>query len=640
MRVDVKKVLFLGLAKEKETFFQRAQERGIAEFIDKRDVKLREFPVPIQNISQAIKVLRTYPVVEQEETQDWSRLESISKEVLSLHNRLENLLEEQRMLRQEIARVGVFGDFDTADLHALEEEGKRVVQFFAAKHSVVDSLQDYHELVWIAQEHGMDYFVSVASERRQYEGMLEMRIDQPVGTLRHRLSEVGREEKLCEGMLGSLAKYLDFLHQGLIIRLDEHHLEAAQGLVDYGLNEQVFAVEAWVPKDKESELVALAEECNVHCSDIAIEEEDKIPTALSNTGLAKIGEDLVHIYDTPGIGDKDPSAWVLWAFALFFAMILSDGGYGLIFLALSAFLYFKFPEAKGMGRRVMTLSAILSVSCILWGVLTNSFFGMQFDINSPVRKYSLIQHLAEKKASYHLAAQDEVYQEWQAKYPAVASSNTGREFLESVRTESDSGAVSYPALDKFSDNILLELALLVGVLHITLSFLRNIRESLAGLGWIAFMVGAYLFFPSMLSATSLIHFVLGVDKVSGATAGLELLYGGIASAVVIAVIQHRAAGAMEIMNLIQVFSDVLSYLRLYALGLAGGMMSATFNSIGAELSIVAGTLIILIGHTVNIVLSIMGGVIHGLRLNFLEWYHYSFEGGGKLFSPLRRLGAE
>ncbi|MCB1136617.1 MAG: V-type ATP synthase subunit I, partial [Chlamydiia bacterium] len=132
----------------------------------------------------------------------------------------------------------------------------------------------------------------------------------------------------------------------------------------------------------------------------------------------------------------------------------------------------------------------------------------------------------------------------------------------------------------------------------------------------------------------------GVDKTAGAEAGLELLYGGMGSALLLAIIQNKGAGVLEIMNLIQVFADVLSYLRLYALGLAGAMMSATFNQIGAEVSFVAGMLIILIGHTVNIVLSIMGGVIHGLRLNFLEWYHYSFEGGGKLFNPLRRLSAE
>jgi V/A-type H+-transporting ATPase subunit I len=89
------------------------------------------------------------------------------------------------------------------------------------------------------------------------------------------------------------------------------------------------------------------------------------------------------------------------------------------------------------------------------------------------------------------------------------------------------------------------------------------------------------------------------------------------------------------MNMVQIFGDVLSYIRLYALALAGMMVASTFNNLGISVGIIGGIFIILFGHLTNVSLSIMGGVIHGLRLNFLEWYHYSFEGGGRLFNPLR-----
>jgi vacuolar-type H+-ATPase subunit I/STV1 len=99
----------------------------------------------------------------------------------------------------------------------------------------------------------------------------------------------------------------------------------------------------------------------------------------------------------------------------------------------------------------------------------------------------------------------------------------------------------------------------------------------------------------------------------------------------------RSAAINEIANVVQVFSDVLSYLRLYALSLAGAIMANTFNQEGSALGLFMGFIIILIGHTVNLGLSFMGGVIHGLRLNFLEWYHYCFNGGGRLFKPLQKL---
>jgi V/A-type H+-transporting ATPase subunit I len=175
------------------------------------------------------------------------------------------------------------------------------------------------------------------------------------------------------------------------------------------------------------------------------------------------------------------------------------------------------------------------------------------------------------------------------------------------------------------------------VIHVILSFLRYIRRTPAGLGWILFLIGGYLYAPAYLNATSFLHFIFGMDKVKSAEAGYQLLLGGIGLAMGIAIIQYKIFGLLEAMNLIQVFADVLSYLRLYALGLAGGIVSATVNDMAGSVAIVFGLIILVLGHMVNIVLSLMGGVIHGLRLNFIEWYHYSFEGGGKLFEPLKLL---
>ena len=66
-------------------------------------------------------------------------------------------------------------------------------------------------------------------------------------------------------------------------------------------------------------------------------------------------------------------------------------------------------------------------------------------------------------------------------------------------------------------------------------------------------------------------------------------------------------------------------------------MAATFNNISSNLPLVLGIIVLIFGHGINIVLAIMGGVIHGLRLNFIEWYHYSFEGGGHRFKPLSKI---
>ena len=150
------------------------------------------------------------------------------------------------------------------------------------------------------------------------------------------------------------------------------------------------------------------------------------------------------------------------------------------------------------------------------------------------------------------------------------------------------------------------------------------------------MVGGYPYFPSFLDATSLVKFLGWISKPVAYAVGKQMLYTGLALVFIISLLMKKKWGALhELTNAIQVFADVLSYLRIYALALAGMIMASTFNDLGMRAGIFGGFFIILIGHITNLSLTIMSGVIHGLRLNFLEWYHYSFEGGGRLFDPLR-----
>lgn len=188
-----------------------------------------------------------------------------------------------------------------------------------------------------------------------------------------------------------------------------------------------------------------------------------------------------------------------------------------------------------------------------------------------------------------------------------------------------------------TDNILFELALFIGVVHLILSMCRYVRRNWHNIGWVLFLIGAYLYFPYYLKTPSLLNYIGGIDLARGGEIGLELMLVGIGVAWLLAIIRHGWVGVFEVMVLIQVFADTLSYLRLYALGLAGAIVATTINEIASGLPLVIAVLLILVSHFINIILSTMSGVIHGLRLNYLEWYHYSFEGGGKQFQPLKLL---
>lgn len=641
MRSDVKKYLFVGTEDDRSAFFAKAQEEGIIHFIDAKNASIKQIPQDAQDIAKAIKVLRGLPTVDQEEVDHFEITTGTTEQILALKQKLDRLTEEERMVRLEMSRVEPFGDFSLEEIDHIQREGHRIVQFYCAKMGLAETFELPDEVLYVASANGLDYFIALNDQLKQYQHLIEMIIDRPLGVLKKRYQEILDEKHRCESQLKEYAKYNNFLHHALINTLNKHHLQQASNFIQVPIEEgMLFSVEGWVPENKEAVLHQLISEMNVHAEEIANDATDVTPTYLENTGVARIGEDLVHIYDTPSNTDNDPSIWVLVFFALFFSMIIGDGGYGLIMLLVALYIRNKKTKMTKVGKRVLDLVTILSFSVIAWGVLTTSFFGMTIAPDSSLRKVSLMSWLVEKKVEYHVQHHDETYQEWVKTYPQLATESDPTEFLMQAHTTSPNGLVSYDAYNKFADNIMMELALFVGVLHIILSMLRYIRRNPQNIGWVIFLVGAYLYAPIFLGATSIVNFVFGVDKLVEAQNALYMMYGGAILAVVIALFKHKWLGLLEATVVIQIFGDVLSYLRLYALGLSGSLLTATMNEMAASAPFVFGILILVFGHTVNFVLSIMGGVIHGLRLNFLEWYHYCFEGGGKIFNPLRKIDIE
>ena len=104
------------------------------------------------------------------------------------------------------------------------------------------------------------------------------------------------------------------------------------------------------------------------------------------------------------------------------------------------------------------------------------------------------------------------------------------------------GITRYPILSEFRDSIFMEIALLVGILHISLSLLRQVRRSYGGAGWIFAIFGGYLFFPKMLGATTLIHIMNIMPKDTAFEVGQQLMWGGMGCAIILALIQHKWGG--------------------------------------------------------------------------------------------------
>ncbi|HPM33653.1 MAG TPA: hypothetical protein PLE16_03530, partial [Spirochaetota bacterium] len=203
------------------------------------------------------------------------------------------------------------------------------------------------------------------------------------------------------------------------------------------------------------------------------------------------------------------------------------------------------------------------------------------------------------------------------------------------------------SVDKETLDNMMRVSVLIGMVHISLSlFLKTLRlifsersfiVPFANIAWIVAIWTFFFFYGNSFA---------GIE--SGQDIQKYILYccGGVVfltSAGSINPLKIFAGGLLGLYNGVQFFSDVLSYLRIFALGLSGALIAQTFNNIASSMSDLGGIFIALaviisiLGHLLNLGLSIMSAVIHGLRLNYLEYYRWSFDGGGKPYKPLKSL---
>ncbi|MCI5051859.1 MAG: V-type ATP synthase subunit I [Simkaniaceae bacterium] len=631
----VGKYLFYGIQESIDAFFAKAQSEGFIEFINPDGVRSKELPKHISETITAINLLKKLPKSD-EYCGDVVSPNEVVEEVLTLRKTLETLDEEYRLVHLEIAKIQPFGDFSLDDIRELEEMTGRRMHFYTAKHEANRPEDFPQDLILITTDHDLDYFISFSEQKIDHHGLNEVHILQSLSRLKQNLESITANRKHARKKLKSFAVYLGYLRKSLIDELNLFHLHRAKGEVTERLDSILFSIEAWVPKKHLNRLNEMIEGMGIEYEEIAIEEGDSVPTSMDNTGVAAIGEDLVHIYDTPSINDADPSRWVFWSFAVFFAVIIADAGYGFIYLLLGLFLKWRVKKPSMMVKNLINLVLTLATCCIIWGVLISSYFGLNFSPTSTPMEFSLIGFLVEKKAEYHLAHLDGTYREWLKLIPKLEGVTNPAEFVKEGFIIKE-GKREYLVLKSFSDSILLEISLIIGMFHVSLGLLRNLRKHWAGIGWVVAIFGGYLYCPKVLDATTIANFIGIVTPPYSYELGMQMLGVGVGGAIILSFIQNRLGGLGEIVKSIELFADVLSYLRLYALGLAAVILAETFNSMGEMLGFAIGFLVIIVGHCTNMVLGIMGGVIHGLRLNFLEWYHHCFEGGGRLFAPLRKI---
>ena len=369
-------------------------------------------------------------------------------------------------------------------------------------------------------------------------------------------------------------------------------------------DEKVMLLEGWCPEESEVNLNAYLEESGIYYDTIEPVITDDIPIKLKNSKFTKLFEPVTKLFSLPNYSELDPTPFLAPFFMLFFGLCLGDGGYGLLVLIVATF--FKKKSSADM-KGILTLGQYLGGMTILVGILTGSFFGI---------------------------ALDQVEWGW----------------LKGVKSYFITQANYGNMLSGY--NPMMILALIIGIIQILFGMIVNtlkinkqfgFKYAMSKLSWVFFIVSAILIFGlKSLGIILNIYLSYTLYAFAGVNALIIIFYNSPDKNP----IANIGSALWDTYNMATgLLGDTLSYIRLFALGLTGSILGGVFNTLAFDLTADTNPylrwlfvlLILLIGHTINFALSLIGAFVHPMRLTFVEFYKNSgFEGGGKAYQPFSK----
>jgi len=531
-----------------------------------------------------LQFLRSYPQ-RRRQSRDIARFDAIEVEakVLDVRRRLQMLSDERDFLIKRIQDMRPWGDFK---FPPLPEMGGQRLWFYVIPHRDMVLIRDLPIAYEIVKKDNRYCYVVVISETEP-EGMPVNRThigNRPIHELEARLEEVELAIEDVQAERAYLTRWYNLLRENIATLEDKAALAAAQHQT-YS-KADMFALQGWVPHTRLAELQSYARRHGVHVNVQETQANDNPPTYLDNPPWLAAGENLVNFYMTPGYRAWDPSQIVFFSFALFFAMILADAGYAVLLGIALVFFWRKMGASPG-GRRFRPLCLVIVIFSLLYGMLIGSYFG--------------------------------------------------------VTPPKDSLLASFHVLDMSDTNLMMAISVFIGCVHVILGAAmdaarrKNLVEGLESIGWACIVAGGLAF----LLATAFAPNVL--KPLAMVLAGIGVLLVLLFAAPFDKPLSRFSKGLLGLTKLSGAFGDVLSYLRLFALGLASGSLAAEFNNMGAGINdampgvgIFFSFLVLFLGHAVNLLLGLASAVIHGLRLNVIEFFNWGLKEEGSLFKPFRR----
>lgn len=611
MIAKMKKYTFLVFHKEYEKFLEKIRELGVMH------VQTKESGIPedadlAEQLNQSKEIVDV--VTELEKRNDggikYAPLDvKTGEDVLATYKTLvasrDKLQQDLQKVEKDAHLIQPWGNFSFETLAKIKAEQGYDVRFYSCNASKYNADWEKEFGAFKISSAGSSLnFVTVTPET------MEIEIDADIVKLPSRsLDELAKAKSLIEQEQVKAEEAITNLSGEALDKLIALQKQLQQSIelsnVKLGTQseaeDRLMILEGWVPVDEEQSLLVLLKQQSVYYETRKAAIKDTVPVLLKNSAFAKLFESIGELYTLPSHKELDLTPFFAPFYMLFFGFCLGDAGYGLLIM-LGTLI--GLGKVKANVKPLMILGFLLGLSTTLMGVVGGTFFGIML-------------HPDDYKYAFELSG-------WLKTYQGYILS---------------------------SDNLML-VALGLGYFQVIFAMFINLvnkiiqlgfKHGFAQMGWIIIVMITIPFYAMGTMEIISVELANKVAMISGIVGAIPALFMNTPGK---NIFLNFGTGLWDAYGMASgLLGDVLSYIRLFALGISSAILGNVFNSLAMDLSPdtvvlrqIVMILILLFGHGLNFFMAALGSFVHPLRLTFVEFYkNAGFEGGGVKYAPFKEV---
>ena len=602
----MKKLTFLVYHKEYEEFLNSLRELGVVHIVEKQqgaadNTELQENIRLFNRLAATLKLLQNQKheknAVIATEGGTATRGMQVLDEVDALQTEHGKLSQQLQSYAKEKEVLEVWGNFEPTGIQKLKDAGYIIGFYSCSEGNYKEEWETEYNAMIVNRISSKVFFVTVTKAGQEVDLDVEQ-AKLPAYSLSRLEALYDTTEQAIEGNEKKLVALSETDIPSLKAALKElqSQIEFSKVVLssEQTAGDKLMLIEGWAPAYSKVEIEVYLNDAHVYYEITDPMPGDNVPIRLNNKGFFAWFEPICKLYMLPKYNELDLTPFFAPFFMVFFGLCLGDSGYGLfLFLGATAYRLLAKKVTPSM-KSIISLIQVLSASTFFCGLLTGTFFGANiYDLDWPI-----VQRLK------HAVLMD--------------------------------------------NNDMFRLSLILGVIQILFGMVLKavnqtiqfgFKYAIATIGWIILLVSTAV--SALFSSSELLSMGGTAYKVVLCISGAMIFLFNTPGK---NIFMNIGLGLWDSYNMVTgLLGDVLSYVRLFALGLSGGILAGVFNSLAVGMSpdnVIAGpivmVLIFVIGHAINMFMNVLGAMVHPMRLTFVEFFKNSgYEGGGKEYKPFK-----